>query len=216
MAMPRHVTADTVPLTVPTSFEEAYREYAPRVVRWAQQLGGRDIDPEDVLQEVFLIVNRKLAGFRGEGSFTSWMFEITRKVVSNHRRGFLRRFWRPSSQEDLESIPSPGLDPAAELERRRMIALLYRALDRLPEKYRTVFALYELDGMSTPAIAELLKTNLSTIKVQLGRARHRFVQAYQKLLHKEASGEATCLSEIAARVTRPVKPAPPGSRRGTP
>ena len=193
--------AEPGPVTVPSSFAEAYRQYAQRTARWAHALGGADLDVEDVVQEVFLVVSRKLASFRGDGSFASWMFEITRKVVANQRRRQRRRFWYGGADEkELESLPSVGEDPVAQLERQRLIGLVYRALDALPEKYRTVFVLYEIEELSTQAIAELCQLNRSTVKVRLARARGRFVEVYQRLLQKQASADGTSLSDIAQRV----------------
>jgi len=175
----------------PSSFAEAYRDYAKRAARWANKLGGSDIDVEDVVQEVFLVVSRKLASYSGQDNFTSWLFEITRKVVANHRRREGWRFWCKGGQEDLESVPSYGLDPGAELERRYLAVLFYRALDQLPEKYRTIFVLYEIEDMSIQEISELCQLNVSTVKVQVARARHRFIHSYQRLLRREASAEVT-------------------------
>ncbi len=168
----------------PASFQEAYRDHAQTAARWARQLGGSDIDVEDVVQEVFLVVSRRLASFRGQARFSSWLFEITRKIVANHRRRQRWRFWRSGNEASLASVPSHLPDPAVELERRQTVARFYRALDQLPEKYRTVLVLYEIDGMSTQAIADLRQLNLSTVKVQLSRARIRFLKHYQDLMKR--------------------------------
>ena len=81
------------------------------------------------------------------------------ELLQNHRRRQRWRFWRSGNptenQRSLDRALSPALDPAAELERQQTIAFFYRALDRLPEKYRTVLVLYEIEGMSTQAIADL-------------------------------------------------------------
>lgn len=168
----------------PASFQEAYRDHAQAAARWARQLGGTDIDVEDVVQDVFLVVSRRLSSFRGDAHFSSWLFEITRKTVANHRRRQRWRFWRSGNEERLASAPSHLPDPAAELERRQTVATFYRALDPLPEKYRTVLVLYEIEGLSTQEIAELREVNLSTVKVQLFRARERFLKSYQLLLKR--------------------------------
>jgi RNA polymerase sigma-70 factor (ECF subfamily) len=171
----------------PASFQEAYRNHAQTAARWARQLGGAEIDVEDVVQEVFMVVSRRLSSFRGEARFSSWLFEITRKIVANHRRRQRWRFWRSGNEESLACAPSHERDPAAELERRQTVTLFYRALDRLPDKYRTVLVLYEIEGLSTQEIADLRELNLSTVKVQLSRARERFLKQYQQQLKKEKS-----------------------------
>ena len=185
--------------TAPSSFAEAYRDYAARVARWVGHLGGLECDLEDVVQEVFLVVSKKWPSFHGDGNFTAWLFGITRKIAANHRRRLRwRRLW--SGDIDLAGIQWEGLGADAELEHRRAMMLFHRALDRMPEKQRSVFVLYELEGMSTPTIAELTQRNLSTVKVQLARARAHFMATYQRLLRGECKGEGIGMSQFAQRV----------------
>jgi RNA polymerase sigma-70 factor, ECF subfamily len=200
MFLPMQATVAAAQATAPSSFAQAYREYAQRVARWAHNLGGYGGDIEDIVQEVFLVVSRKLPSYVPNGSFTSWLFEITRRVAANHRRHQGRQLLRADGQEILESLPAQGLDPAAELERRVMVALFYRVLDQLPEKYRTVFVLYELEDLSTQAIADLCQLKLPTVKVQLARSRARFMRAYEKLVRKEASVAGLSPTEIADKI----------------
>ena len=199
MVAPRQtIEPPLVHTKVPSSFAEAYRDYAARVARWVGHLGGLDSDLEDVVQEVFLVVSRKWPTLRADGNFTSWLFEITRKMVANQRRRLRwRRLW---TAQDLTCVRWEGLEPDAALERRRVVTLFHRAVDRLPEKQRTIFVLYELEGMSTPAIADLTQRNLSTVKVQLTRARNHFIAVYQRLLRRECDGEGIGLLQLAERV----------------
>ena len=172
---------------VPASFEEAYRDYADMTARWAQQLGGAGVDADDVVQEVFLVVSQQLGRFRGDARFSTWLLEITRKIAANHRRRHRWRFWRTKAPRGADSEPSTSPTPDAELERRQTIDQLYQALDKLPEKYRTVLVLYEIEGMSTQEIADLRQLNLSTVRVQLGRARESFMKHFRQLLGKGKS-----------------------------
>jgi RNA polymerase sigma-70 factor, ECF subfamily len=184
---------------MPSSFAQAYREHAAQVARWAGRLGGVDCDVEDVVQEVFLVVSRKWTTVRDDGNFTSWLFQITRKIAANQRRHLRwRRLW--AGGEALARVRWGGLGPDAELDRRRAVELFHRALDRLPEKQRTVFVLYELDGLSTQAIADLTQRNLSTVKVQLVRGRERFLAAYQRLLRRQRDDEGIQPSHVARGV----------------
>jgi RNA polymerase sigma-70 factor (ECF subfamily) len=169
---------------VPGSFEEAYRDYADTAARWAQQLGGTCVDVDDVVQEVFLVVSRQLGRFRPGARFSTWLFEITRKVAANHRRRHRWRFWRHSAPHGMDPQTSPGQGPDAALERRQNVDRFYQALDKLPEKYRTVLVLYEVEGLSTQAIAELRQLNLSTVRVQLGRAREGFMKHYRQMMER--------------------------------
>ena len=169
---------------IPASFEEAYRRYADTTARWAQQLGGWGVDVDDVVQEVFMVVARKLGRFRGDARFSTWLFEITRKITANHRRSHRWRFWQSQATHGADGPPSDHQLPDAELERRQTAQQLYQVLDKLPERYRTVLVLYEIEGASTQEIAELRQLNLSTVRVQIGRARECFMKQYLRFLKK--------------------------------
>lgn len=171
----------------PVSFDEIFRAYADTTARWAQQLGGASVDSDDVVQEVFLVVSRQLARFRGEARLSTWLFEITRKITANHRRRHRWRFWRGRHDREADAEAARGPTPDAELERRQTLEQLYRVLDKMPEKYRTVLVLYEIEGLSTQEIADLRQLNLSTVRVQLGRARECLTKHYRGLLRKETS-----------------------------
>lgn len=191
----------------PSSFAELYREHAARVARWAQRLGGPDADVEDIVQEVFLVVSRKWAEVRRDPGLVSWLFQITRRIVANQRRRLhWKRLW--SRERDLASLPCEGAGPDGELERAHMLALFHRALDRLPEKQRTVFLLFELEGLSTAAIATLTGRNLSTVKVQLVRARERFLATLRRLLQSERGSDDAVLERLAERVVKASVPSP--------
>jgi RNA polymerase sigma-70 factor, ECF subfamily len=183
MFLARKPPATTGASSVPATCEQAFRDHGQEVARWARHLGGSDIDVEDVVQEVFLVVSRRLHDFRPEARFSSWLFEVTRKTVANHRRRQKRRRWQ--SDEVLVKMPSHLGDPVVELERQQSVARFYAALDCLPEKYRTVIVLYELEGLSAQAIADLRNLTIGTMRVHLSRARARLVAQYQRLLERE-------------------------------
>jgi RNA polymerase sigma-70 factor (ECF subfamily) len=182
-----HAPGNPVVGQTPSSLAEAYRDYCQTVARWVWHLGGPDVEVEDAVQEVFFVVSRQLASFRGEAHFSSWLYAITRKVAANHRRRQRWRFWRDRHSGTLESLPSPGPDPCAQLEQQQARMRFYRILDHLPEKYRSVLVLFELENMSTQEIAEIRQTKLSTVKVQLHRAREMFHTRHHQLLSKEQS-----------------------------
>jgi RNA polymerase sigma-70 factor, ECF subfamily len=188
-AMPATAPTLTPPAgeAAPASFEEIYRAYADTTARWAQQLGGAGVDSDDIVQEVFIVVSRQLGRFRGDARLSTWLFEITRKIAANHRRRHRWRFWHAGRRHDADSEPSQRPAPDAELERRQTLEQLYRVLDQLPDKYRTVLVLYEIEGMSTQEIADLRQLNLSTVRVQLARARESFGKRYRVLLRRETS-----------------------------
>jgi len=150
-------------------FDEIYRVWFAHVVRWARGLGGPSSDLDDVAQEVFLVVRRKLASFDGE-NLGGWLFRITANTVSDQRRRAWYRSWFRRRDDQLDGLRAVG-DPAAELERKQKQAALYRILDRISEKRRTVFVLFEIEEYSGDEIAQLLEIPLATVWTRLFHAR---------------------------------------------
>src|SRR5262249_45829672 len=109
-----------------------------------------------------------------------WLYRITHNVVRHRRRRDpWRRIWRSIADlgERRPSEPiSPRPTPVEELERREQHVALYRLLDPLPERLRTVLILYEREELSGDEIAELLGVRAVTVRVRLHRARERFLR----------------------------------------
>jgi RNA polymerase sigma-70 factor (ECF subfamily) len=164
----------------PVDVNSLFREHAQRVARWASRLGGPGVDVEDVVQEVFMRAYRHRDQFRGDASITTWLFRITARQVARLRRLHrARQLWRSLYAHD--PMPAHPPTPVEELERRREGERLRRAIDTLGESPRTVFILFELEGLSGEQIAELTGLKIDTIWVQLHRARARI----RKRLAKE-------------------------------
>jgi RNA polymerase sigma-70 factor (ECF subfamily) len=165
---------------VQTAFDldDVYRSHSGDVARWVGHLGGPAADVDDLVHEIFLVVDRRLPEFRGEAKLTTWLYRITERVVRGRRRNDrIRRWLGRTRRDDMERALSPTqLTPIEELERRRAVATVYRILDRLPEKYREALILFELEGASGEEIAALTGRKLATVWVHLHRARTRFLE----------------------------------------
>src|SRR5262249_9893064 len=121
---------------------EVYRLYAQRVARWAARLGGPALDAEDTVQEVFLVVQRRLCQFRGDAELSTWLFRITENVVRQRRRKErLRRWLRGSAVEVAGDLGAGGPSPVEAVERGQAAARVYRILDAMSESYRTALTL---------------------------------------------------------------------------
>ena len=171
-ASPPKESLDSGGLGGADSLAELYDRYAPQVERWARRLAGPRFDPEDLLHDIFLVVLRRRHEFRGEAKITTWLFRITAQVVRWRRRNAALRcwLWGLHGQSLAEATPS-GPTPVEELERREEGVLLYAALDRLPEKYRSVLILFALEEATGDQIAALLGVDTNTVWVRLHRAR---------------------------------------------
>ena len=186
-------SAPPSPLTSPPaapSIDSVYRAHAQTVSRWASRLLGPGGDCEDVVQEVFLVVRRKLPQFDGRAEITTWLYEITVRVVQDWRRR--RRWWswatgrgpspsRGRLQVHVTPPDNATQDPVAGLELRERVRLFYRILDGLGETHRTTIILFELEGLSGERIAEITGTRVGTVWVRLTRARRAFLERMRQL-----------------------------------
>ena len=161
---------------VPTDPMDAlYERHLSQVKRWARQLAGPAADLEDLVHDIFFIALRKGFQARGEASVDTWLFRITHhEVQAKRRRNRLRQLLLGQHQDTL--VPLAPNSPQQEMERREQHVRLYKALDRLPDCYRTTLILYEIEELSGEQVAELTETNLSTVWVRLHRGRERLVQ----------------------------------------
>ena len=162
----------------PVGLDQVYRSHAARVARWVGHLGGPNADVDDLVHEIFLVADRRLPDFRGDARLTTWLYRITERVVSGRRRNDrIRRWLGRTRRADMErALTSTPLTPIEALERRRAVSTVYRILDRLPERYREVLILFELEGASGEEIAALTGRKLATVWVHLHRARTRFLE----------------------------------------
>ena len=176
----------------PLDVATIYREHAGAVGAWARRLGGPDVDVEDVVHEVFVVVQRRLGEWRGDARVTTWLYEITLRVVQERRRRgrWLRRrpprTDEPVSADDLAQVASDTPDALELLQRREATVSLYRILDGIGEKYRTVIILFELEGLSGEEIAALTGTSLANVWVRLHRGRQKVMKRF---LAWEAKGK---------------------------
>ncbi|HEX3697128.1 MAG TPA: sigma-70 family RNA polymerase sigma factor [Polyangia bacterium] len=164
-----------------------YRRHADAVATWARRMGGPELDVEDLVHEVFLVVQRRLPEWRGEAKITTWLYEITLRVVQDRRRR--RHFWRGLGggngsragrvgDDELDRIAADQAGPVDTLEKREATAALYRILDGVAEKYRTVIVLFEIEGLSGEQIATLTGTSLANVWIRLHRGREKVLKRF--------------------------------------
>ena len=159
-----------------------FREHGDAVARWAARLGGPLLEVEDVVQEVFLTAHRQLPTFRGDAKPATWLFGITQNVVRHRRRRErLRRLVFGASTDAADAV-SNRPTPVEMLERREAERAVYAALSGLADKYRTVFILFEIEGLSGAEIAELTGLHPTTLRVHLHRARAQFASRLERTL----------------------------------
>jgi RNA polymerase sigma-70 factor (ECF subfamily) len=170
----------TLVLRTSPSVAEVFRELAPFVWRALRRLGVAERDVEDVCQEVFMVVHRKIGDFEGRSSMRTWVYGIAIRVASDYRkRSHVRREIVTDDVPDEASSDDP-LDEAARREAR---ARLDRILDGLDEDKRAVFVLYEIEQVTMAEIAEAVGCPIQTAYSRLYAAR----KIVQEAIAREAA-----------------------------
>jgi RNA polymerase sigma-70 factor (ECF subfamily) len=180
---------------VPRSAEEVFRLYGPRVYNLARRMLNSDTDAEDVTQDVLLQVVRKLPTFRGESAFPTWLHRITVNAALMHRRKkAVQEEYRSREPLDVvleEQVPGPvrrwSVNPEAAAQDRETQRLIDAAIAELPETYRDVFVLADLEGLPNAEIAEMLGMSESAVKSRLHRARRKLRDALAPHFEEESA-----------------------------
>ena len=176
------------------SFERIYEELFDFVWRSARRLGVIESAVDDVVQDTFVVVHRRLADFEQRSTLKTWVFAILMRVVADHRRT-LRRKGGLATLPDDEVLGDPGTGPVEALEHRQAARLLHALLDELDDEKRTVFVLAELEELGAPEIAELLAIPVNTVYSRLRAAR----EAFEKALGRHRAGERARAARIRSK-----------------
>jgi RNA polymerase sigma-70 factor (ECF subfamily) len=180
----RVVSFDYAPSAALT-FEQVYARTFPMVRSNARRLGvPRDV-LDDVVQDVFLVMHRRLDCFLGECAVEIWVLGILHRVVKNYQRTWRRKGAGQalsSAVSDPATLSDPGHDTRQRVRRSEARRVLREVLDTLDERVAVVFVLAEVEGMSAPEIAEITQTNLSTVYSRCRAARRHFERALQQWL----------------------------------
>ena len=158
------------------TFEQVYATWFDFVWRSARRLGVGESSLDDVVQDVFLTVHRRLADFEGRSSVKTWLFGIVLRVTRDYRRTLRRKPTQPLTHE----VVGNGSDPLADAERAEGLRLLHSLLDNLSDDKREAFVLVELEQMVVPDVAELLQENVNTVYARVRAARHDFEAALRR------------------------------------
>lgn len=151
-------------------FEILTRRYNQRLYRAARAILQSDSDAEDAVQQAYLNAYRHLAQFEGRAKFSTWLTRIAVNEALARRRRSRDRFVE-SGDEQVKHVASANPDPEHRAYVVQLGALLEAALDALPDGYRSVFMLREVDGLNTAETAQQLRLNEGTVKTRLHRAK---------------------------------------------
>src|SRR6516165_4852461 len=162
--------------------ERVFRDYAPRVYNLARRMLGNDADAEDVTQDVLLQVVRKLDTFRGDSAFPTWLHRVTvNAALANRRKRAVREehvvhdpldvFLENGHFHHSASVGHWSLQPDQQALDHETKQLIETAIAGMPEIYRDVYVLADVEGLPNSEIGEMLQLSVPAVKSRLHRAR---------------------------------------------
>ncbi len=177
-------------------FPTIYEKYYPKIVGYLRRLVG-DHDAEDVAQETFVKAAKALDGFRGDSSLSTWLYRIATNAAMDHLR---KSASRPGDVPDDDSeTGAEAQDPGTPvldtlLIRKDMNECIRGIVDSLPDNYRSVLVLSELEGFTNAEICEVLGLSLDTVKIRLHRARTRLRKELEShcTFYRDERNELSC------------------------
>lgn len=176
-----------------TAFEFLYQLHSRRVYALCLRMVGNPADAEDLMQEAFLQLFRKIGTFRGESAFSTWLHRMTVNVVLMRLRK--KSLPTDSLEETLEpdaessgpkrDVGAPDLRLSGAVDRVN----LERSIEKLPPGYRTVFVLHDVQGYEHNEIAGIMRCSVGNSKSQLHKARTRLRELLQEEIREQARQE---------------------------
>ena len=154
------------------AFEKLYEQHRRRVYSLCLRMLGNVSQAEDLTQEVFLQVFKKIGSFRGDSAFTTWLHRLTVNQVLMHLRRRGVKLEHTSEEGDFTDVVETPLQSTRRISMVDRIAL-EKAISELPPGYRTVFVLHDVEGYEHGEISDLLGVTVGTSKSQLHKARMR-------------------------------------------
>jgi RNA polymerase sigma-70 factor (ECF subfamily) len=164
------------------AFEEVYQRHHRRVYSICLRMLQNAHEAEDLTQDVFIQLYRKIGSFRGDSAFTTWLHRMTVNQVLMHFRKRNVKFEKTTEEGET---PDQVVAGTANPEKMRIVdkIALENAIDQLPDGYKNVFVLHDVEGFEHEEVARILGCSVGTSKSQLHKARLKL----RKLLKKKAN-----------------------------
>lgn len=162
------------------AFDRLYRDHVDRIYRFAQRLCRRVEDAQDLVQDTFLNAYRGLGQFRGDAQVSTWLYRIATRAslrLRRKRKGepdrelSLDEFIPTSDGEFTLQIPTDGLTPEEALQNKELRRAVHQAIQKLPNKYRLVLVLRDMEGLTAKEVGAIMGLNERAVKSRLHRAR---------------------------------------------
>jgi len=186
-------------------FHAVHDRFRSRVLRYLTRLVGGD-EAEDLTQSVMLKISEGLPGFRGDSSLSTWIYRIaTNAALDRLRRRTIQPAAATEAELDEADVPEEAQAPSIEKTaiREEMNACIREFIERLPDNYKTVMALSEVEGFKNDEIAAICELSLDTVKIRLHRAREKLRKDLEAgcSFYRDESDELACDRKPTATVT---------------
>lgn len=170
------------------AFEQLVRRYENKVYTVAYRFLGNHADASDLAQDTFLKLYHALPGFRGESSFTTWLYRITANACRDEIRR-QQRFHVVSLDSEtanhganyMSRVSGSAPSPEEVFERKEFNGVIQQCINSLSDEHRLILIMREIQGMSYDEIAGVLQCSLGTVKSRLSRARRAFKEKFNSL-----------------------------------
>jgi RNA polymerase sigma-70 factor (ECF subfamily) len=161
-------------------FPDLVKRYEQKLYNFSLRMCRDPVDAEDTVQEVFINVFKYLKDFRYETKFKNWLYRVAASTCIKRRRKSkfaperelsLDEFYHQEESESPNQVPNWALMPLDQLLNNELLDQINQAIFSLPEKYRLVIVLRDIEGFSTDETSQILNVSPTNVKVRLHRAR---------------------------------------------
>jgi len=188
------------------AFERLYKTHSRRVYSLCLRMLGNTAEAEDLTQEAFLQLFRKIGTFRGESAFSTWLHRLAVNVVlmklrkKSGKEASLEQITEPDEESGTprRDFGGPDLRLAGSLDRVN----LQRAVDQLPPGYKSVFVLHDVQGYEHNEIAHMMGCSIGNSKSQLHKARMRLRDLLQEVVRDKAREDRRIAENASANEER--------------
>jgi RNA polymerase sigma-70 factor (ECF subfamily) len=188
------------------TFQTIHDTYRPKLLRYLRRLVGES-EAEDLVQEIFVRIDKALVNFRGESSLSTWIYRIATNAALDRLKSRSARMDAAGNSVDDGECGTEDRDawtgekkpsPETALIRKEMNDCIRDIIDELPTSYRSALALSEMEGFTNQEISEILGVSLDTVKIRLHRARARLKQELEKhcRFYRDERNELACDRKI--------------------
>jgi RNA polymerase sigma-70 factor (ECF subfamily) len=177
------------------AFEQLVDRYEDKIFRLAYRFVRNETEAKEIVQDTFLSIWRKLDTFKGDSQFGSWLYRVAANAALMRLRAQRRHPEISTEELPIDFLDNYGHLPAAgenwakrpddELQSDELRRRIQAAVDELPEIYRTVFLIRDVEGLSTEETAEVLQLSIPTVKTRLHRARLALREAISRYFEQK-------------------------------